>query len=151
MSQNFKRGQLGKEQNVNISNFLNTSYNQQHLIDRQLMNRQMLKHKKGSISNIKVDNSLHIYTDKNTPDWKMIASRLPFSTPNLNQEKIIKNIMLNPGTFLHDCKNIQSPQFSGDSFFNHGHPASGYARRKTASGHGRMNNNNVPKSQQFYQ
>jgi len=69
---------------VNISNFLNTSYNQQHLIDRQLMNRQMLKHKKGSISNIKVDNSLHIYTDKNTPDWKMIASRLPFSTPNLN-------------------------------------------------------------------
>ena len=108
------------------------------------MNRSMLNRKKTSNNN----QSQLYHTEMNSPHGKMIGSRLPFSTPNLNQEKIIKNIMLNPGTFLNDCKNIQQT-FSGDSFVNLGYTP-GYARRKTASGSTRVSNYKLPKSQAFY-
>ena len=107
------------------------------------MNRNMLKRKKGPNQ---VGNSQQYYTETNSPNGK-IGSRPPFSTPNLNYEKIIKNIMLNPGTFLNDCKNIQQA-FSGDSHVNLGYTP-GYARRKTASGSTRVNNYKLPKSQPF--
>ena len=67
------------------------------------MNRNMLKRKKGSNANQAV--AQLYYTETNSPNNKG-GGRLPYSTPNLNQEKLIKNIMLNPGTFLNDCKNI---------------------------------------------